>query len=82
MLVSQGVAEIEDLRRRLEVAEMELKLVLEGSRGQQEAQELTEGGGRHEEGADGTTVQTHQRLGRKSHRGNEFIVSLKAEDHF
>lgn len=71
------MAEIEDLRRRLEVAEMELKLVLDGSRSQKEAEDLTEGGSRQKEGADGTTVQTSQRPGRKSHRGDEFTMSLK-----
>lgn len=75
--MSQGVEEITDLRRRLEVAEMELKVLLEGSRGQKEVEELTEGDGRHKEGGEGTTVQTHQRPGRKSHRGDEFFVSLK-----
>lgn len=77
--MTQGVAEIEDLRRRLEVAETELKLVLEGSGGQKEAEELTEGGSGAKErrrtpanGAEGETVQS-QRSGRKSRRGDEFI---------
>lgn len=74
--MSQGVAEIEDLRRRLDVAETELKLVLEGSGGQQEAEELTEGGSGQKEGPDGESVQTNQRSGRKSRRGDEFILSL------
>lgn len=76
--MSQGVAEIEDLRKRLEVAEAELKLVLEGSRGQNEAEELAEGGSRQKEGrraptngAEGETVQTGHRSGRKSRRGDE-----------
>lgn len=60
------------------MAETELKLVLEGSRGQKEAQELTEGGSGQEgkkaspaNGAEGETVPTNQRLGRKSRRGAE-----------
>lgn len=71
------MAETEDLRRRLEVAETELKLVLEGSR--KEVEELTEGGGGPKEaktaptsGAEGETVPTNQRSGRKSRRGDEF----------
>lgn len=28
------------------------------------------------EGADGATVQTNQRSGRKSHRGEEFVLSI------
>lgn len=67
--VSQGVAEMDELRKRLEVAETELKLVLEGSRGRQEAEELTEGG------ADGQSTRTHQRLGRKNRRGDESYFS-------
>lgn len=75
--MTQGAAETEDLRRRLEVAETELKLVLEGSGGQKEAEKLTEGSCRSKEGrrSEGETVQS-QRSGRKSRRGDEFILSL------
>lgn len=72
--VTRGVAEIEDLRRRLEVAETELKLVLEGSGGQKEVEELTEGSSGEKEdsgaptnGAEGETVHS-QRSGRKCRR--------------
>ncbi|TNN66100.1 Zinc finger protein 782 [Liparis tanakae] len=77
--VTQGVAEIEELRRRLEVAQTELKVVLEGSGGQELAEELTnelteqsggekecEGAPAHGRGA-GETVRS-QRSGRKSRR--------------
>ena len=74
--MSQGVAEVEDLRRKLEVAE--LKLVLEGTRGQKEVEELTEGGDTEKEGraasnngAEGETVQLSHRSGRKSRRGED-----------
>lgn len=60
------------------MAEKELKLVLEGSGSQKEAEELTEGGSSLKEGrrapakaAQGETVQS-QRSGRKSRRGEEF----------
>ncbi|CAI5692744.1 unnamed protein product [Oreochromis niloticus] len=67
--VTQGVAEIEDLKRRLEVAETELKLALEGSRGQKDVEELTEGGSGQKEGrVDVEVVQLEQRSGRKSRR--------------
>lgn len=76
--MTQGVAETEDLKRRLEVAETELKLVLEGSGGQKEAEELMEGSSRPKEGGraptngeEGETVQS-QRSGRKR-RGDESI---------
>lgn len=80
--VTQGAAETEDMRRRLEAAETELKLALQGHRGPKEAEGQTEGGSRPEEGrrapsggAEGETVQS-QRSGRKSRRGDEFILSL------
>ena len=81
------MAEIEDLRRRLEVAETELKLVLEGSGGQKEAEELTEGSSGQKEGngtpangAEGETVPTSQRSGRKSRRGDEFYPLAALQD--
>ncbi|XP_069574417.1 zinc finger and SCAN domain-containing protein 22-like isoform X2 [Brachyistius frenatus] len=66
--VTQGAAEIEDLRRRLE--ETELKLLLEGSRSQEEVEDLMEGGGGQMEGqrAEGETVRSCQRSGRKSRK--------------
>lgn len=80
--VTQGAADTEDMRRRLEAAETELKLALQGHRGPKEAEGQTEGGSRPEEGrrapsggAEGETVQS-QRSGRKSRRGDEFILSL------
>ncbi|XP_008302107.1 uncharacterized protein LOC103373879 [Stegastes partitus] len=67
--VTQGVAEMKDLRRRLEEAESELKLVLDGSGGRKEAEELTEGGGREKEARrEGDAVEGSQRSGRKSRR--------------
>lgn len=82
--MTQGAVETEDLRRRLEVAEMELKLVLEGSRGQKEVEKLTVGSCRLEgrsaptSGAGGGTVES-QRSGRKSRRGDEFILCVFLE---
>lgn len=71
--MTQGAAETEDMRRKLEAAETELKLVLEGHRGPKEAEEQTEGGRPPSSGAGGETVQS-QRSGRKSRRGDEFIL--------
>lgn len=73
--MTQGAAEIEDLKRRLEVAETELKLALEGSGGQKDAEELTEGGSGQKEGrVDVEVVQLEQRSGRKSRRSEEFFL--------
>lgn len=76
------MAEIEDLRRRLEVAETKLRLVLQGSGGQTEEEEQTDDGSGEKESAGasanhagGERVQTSKRSGRKSHRGGEFILS-------
>lgn len=82
--MTQGAAETEDLKRRLEVAETELKLVLEGSRGQEEVEKLTAGSCRLEGrsaptgGAGGGTVES-QRSARKSRRGDEFILCVFLE---
>ena len=83
--MTQGAAETEDLRRRLEVAETELKLLLEGGGGQDEAEELTEGSsgpkeGRRTNGAEGETVQS-PRSGRKSRRGNYILYFSELEIH-
>lgn len=72
------MAQIDDLTRRLEVAETELKLVLEGSGGQKEVEELTEGGSgqmgeRLPRSSRAETGQSGQRPGRKSLRG-EFVM--------
>ena len=69
--MSQGASEIEALRRRLEVVETELKLVLEGNGGQEEP---TEGGGEQKRDGSALTVQSGRRSGRKSHRGVELIL--------
>lgn len=80
--VTHGAAETEDVRKRLEAAEAELKLMLEGSRGQEEVEALTEGSGRSKEvksapirGGQGENTQS-RRSGRKSRRGAEFILSI------
>lgn len=77
------MAEIEDLRKRLEVAETDLKLVLSGRGGQKEAEDLTQGGGGQTEdrrapvnGAEEDSVQISHRSGRKSFRGDEFACAL------
>ena len=77
------MTEIEDLRRRLEVAETELKLVLEGSRGQKEVEEPAGGATRQREGrraptngAEAETVQISQHSGRKSRRGEGFVLLM------
>nr|XP_020478897.1 gastrula zinc finger protein XlCGF26.1-like [Monopterus albus] len=64
--VTEGVTEIGDLRRKLEVAETELKLVSEGSGGQEEVEE----GGRRAppNRAEGESVRTSQHSVRKSCR--------------
>lgn len=82
--MSQGVAEIEDLRRRLEVAEMELKLVLEGSRVQKEVEISTEESSVEKaltNGADEDAVQNSHRSGRKSHRGLVFFLASAPPHH-
>lgn len=69
------MAEIEDLKRRLEVAETALKLALEGSGRQKDVEELTEGGSGQKEGrVDVEVVQLEQRSGRKSRRSEEFFL--------
>lgn len=78
--MSQGAAaENEDLKRRLEAAEGELRTVLEGSGGQEERGRETEGGAEPDSSrvsANGSSsgeagaepVQTTHRTGRKSRR--------------
>lgn len=66
--VSQDVTEIEELRRRLERAETELKMVLESGQCQKEVEELMEGGSGQNDRGDEVTVQSVQRTGRKSSR--------------
>lgn len=80
--MTQGATETEDLRRRLEVAETELKLVLEASRGQKEVEKLTAGSCGSKEGrsaptsgAGAGTVQS-LRSGRKSRRGDDIILCV------
>ncbi|KAG7215375.1 hypothetical protein INR49_022543 [Caranx melampygus] len=75
LLRSEGVAEIEDLRKRLEVAETELKLVLSGRGGQKGAEDLTQdSSGQNEDrgapinGAKEDSVQISHRSARKSFR--------------
>lgn len=79
--VTQDAAETEAMRRRLEVAESELKLALEGSRGQKEVDDLMEGSSSRLKadkkipatGVEEETVRK-QRSARKRHRGEEFIL--------
>lgn len=78
--VTHGAAEIEALRRKLEVVEMELKLVLEGSGDQEEEEAPTEGGAERIEErsnqsgrAEGESVQSGQHSGRKRRRGEAFV---------
>lgn len=66
--VSQGAAEAAELKRKLEVVEMELKLVLEGNGGRGEAAERAERRSTPNGGGIGEGVQ---RSGRKSRRGEE-----------
>lgn len=80
--MTQGAAETDDMRKRLEAAEAELKLMLEGSRGQEEVEAPTEGSCRSKEdrsapisGGEGENAQS-RRSGRKSRRGVEFILSI------
>lgn len=70
------MAEIEALRKRLEVAETELKLVLSGRDSQTEAEDLTQGSSGQDEdrraainGTEEESVQISHRSGRKSYRG-------------
>lgn len=74
--MTQGAAETEELRKRLEVAEAELKLLLEGSGGQTEVERLTEGSCRSKEDRRSEVETVHsKRVGRKSLKGGEFILS-------
>lgn len=75
--VTQGAAEAEDLRRRLEVAETELKLMLEDSGGQKDKERPMEGSSQLEEGgvSEGETVQG-QHSGRKKCRGEQLIMFI------
>lgn len=79
---SQSAAETEDLRRRLEAAETELKLVLESYGGQKDVGKMTEESCRLKEGrcpstsgAEAECVQSG-RSGRKSCRGEAFIHQI------
>lgn len=75
--VTQGAAEAEDLRRRLEVVETELKMMLEGSGGQKGKERPMEGSCQLEEGrvSEGNTVQS-QHSGRKKCRGEGLIMFI------
>lgn len=75
--VTQGAAEVEDLRKRLEVAETELKLMLEGSGGQSGKEKPMEGSCQLEEGrvSEGETIKS-QHSGRKKCRGKQLIMFI------
>ncbi|XP_029372815.1 oocyte zinc finger protein XlCOF22-like isoform X1 [Echeneis naucrates] len=73
--VSQGVAEIENLRRRVDAAEKELKVLLGGRKEQGEEEKQTEGGDGQEEdrrdppnGVEEVSIQISHHSGRKSCR--------------
>lgn len=75
--MSQGAAQIEELKRRLEAARMELQQLLDGCRRQKDVEKLMEGGCRSPatNGAEGEAVQS-QHSERKSPRGEAFIPPL------
>lgn len=75
--MSQGAAQTEELRRRLEAAKTELQRLLDGCRRQKDVETLMEGGCRSPatNGAEGEAVQS-QHSERKSPRGEAFIPPL------
>lgn len=75
--MSQGAAQTEELRRRLEAAKAELRRLLDGCRRQQDVERLMEGGcrGPAATGAEGEAVQS-QLSERKSPRGEALIPPL------
>lgn len=77
--MSQGAAQTEELRRRLEAAKTELRRLLDGCRRQKDVEKMMEGGCRSPatNGAEGEAVQS-QHSERKSPRGEAFIPPLRA----